>query len=65
MAKRCRSCDSGFALHHSLVIGHHPMWHDADPEDVFRVLGHLASNDPKIWIAPGEELSENQFSLEK
>jgi hypothetical protein len=38
---------------------------DADPEDVFHVLRHLASNDPKIRLAPGEEPSEDQFSLEQ
>lgn len=38
---------------------------DADPEDVFHVLRHLASNDPKIRVAPGEESSEDQFSLEQ
>jgi glucose-6-phosphate isomerase len=38
---------------------------DADPEDVFHALRHLAINDPKIRIAPGEELSEDQFSLEQ
>ena len=65
MTKRSPSCSSGFALRHSFVIGHHLMWHDADPEDVFHVLGHLASNDPKIRIAPGEEPSEEQFSLEQ
>jgi glucose-6-phosphate isomerase len=38
---------------------------DADPEDVFHVLRHLASNDRKIRVAPGEEPSEDQFSLEQ
>jgi glucose-6-phosphate isomerase len=38
---------------------------DADPEDVFHALRHLAINDPKFRIAPGEELSEDQFSLEQ
>jgi glucose-6-phosphate isomerase len=38
---------------------------DADPEDVFHVLQHLASNDPKIRVASGEEPSEDQFSLEQ
>jgi glucose-6-phosphate isomerase len=38
---------------------------DADPEDVFHALRHLAINDPKIRIAPGEELSEDRFSLEQ
>jgi glucose-6-phosphate isomerase len=36
---------------------------DADPEDVFHVLRHLESNDPHIRVAPGEEPSEDQFSL--
>jgi glucose-6-phosphate isomerase len=38
---------------------------DADPEDVFHVLRHLASNDPQIRVAPGEEPSEDRFSLEQ
>jgi glucose-6-phosphate isomerase len=38
---------------------------DADPEDVFHVLRHLASNDSKIRVVPGEEPSEDQFSLEQ
>jgi glucose-6-phosphate isomerase len=38
---------------------------DADAEDVFHVLRHLASNDPKIRVAPGEESSEDQVSLEQ
>jgi glucose-6-phosphate isomerase len=38
---------------------------DADPEDVFHVLRHLASNDPQIRAAPGEEPSEDRFSLEQ
>jgi glucose-6-phosphate isomerase len=37
---------------------------DADPEDVFHVLRHLASNDPQVRVAPGEEPSEDRFSLE-
>jgi glucose-6-phosphate isomerase len=36
---------------------------DADPEDVFHVLQHLASNDPQIRVAPGEEPSEDRFSV--
>jgi len=36
---------------------------DADPEDVFHVLRHLASNDPHIMVAAGEEPSEDRFSL--
>jgi glucose-6-phosphate isomerase len=37
---------------------------DADPEDVFHVLRHLAANDPHIKVAAGEELSEDRFSVE-
>jgi glucose-6-phosphate isomerase len=36
---------------------------DADPEDVFHVLRHLESNDPRIRVARGGEPSEDQFSL--
>ena len=38
---------------------------DADPEDVFHVLRHLASNDPHITVAAGEEPSEDRFSVEQ
>jgi glucose-6-phosphate isomerase len=38
---------------------------DTDPEDVFHVLRHLASNDPHIRVAPGEEPSEDRFSVEQ
>ena len=38
---------------------------DGDPEDVFHVLRHLASNDPHIMVAPGEEPSEDRFSVEQ
>jgi glucose-6-phosphate isomerase len=38
---------------------------DAEPEDVFHVLRHLASNDPTISVALGDEPSEDQFSLEQ
>ena len=38
---------------------------DADPEDVFHVLRHLASNDSQISVGPGEEPSEDRFSLER
>jgi glucose-6-phosphate isomerase len=38
---------------------------DADPEDVFHVLRHLAANDPHIKVAPGEEPSEDRFSVEE
>jgi glucose-6-phosphate isomerase len=37
---------------------------DADPEDVFHVLRHLAANDPHIKVAAGEEPSEDRFSVE-
>jgi glucose-6-phosphate isomerase len=36
---------------------------DADPEDVFHVLHHLASNDTRVQIARGEEASEDRFFL--
>jgi glucose-6-phosphate isomerase len=36
---------------------------NADPEDVFHVLRHLASNDPNIKVAPGEEVVDDRFSL--
>jgi glucose-6-phosphate isomerase len=36
---------------------------NADPEDVFHLLRHLASNDPSIKVAPGEETVDDRFSL--
>jgi len=36
---------------------------DADPEDVFHVLQHLASNDLRVQIAKSEEPSDDKFSL--
>jgi glucose-6-phosphate isomerase len=36
---------------------------DADPEDVFHVLRHLASNDPNIRVLVGDQPAEDQFSL--
>jgi glucose-6-phosphate isomerase len=36
---------------------------DADPEDVFHLLRHLASNDPSIKIMPGEETVDDRFSI--
>src|SRR5438128_687194 len=36
---------------------------DADPEDVFHVLHHLASNDPRVQISKSEEPSDDKFSL--
>ena len=35
---------------------------DADPEDVFHVLRHLANNDPRIRMLRGEEPVDDQFS---
>jgi glucose-6-phosphate isomerase len=37
---------------------------DADPEDAFHVLQHLAANDPRVQIATGEGPSDETFSLE-
>src|SRR5438874_768579 len=36
---------------------------DADPEDVFHVLQHLASNDPRVQISKSEGPSDDKFSL--
>jgi len=36
---------------------------DADPEDAFHALRHLASNDPQVRFVKGEEPSEDKFSL--
>jgi glucose-6-phosphate isomerase len=38
---------------------------DADPEDVFHLLRHLASNDPQVRITAGQERADDRFSLEK
>jgi glucose-6-phosphate isomerase len=35
---------------------------NADPEDVFHVLRHLASNNPRIQVSRGEEPADDQFS---
>jgi hypothetical protein len=35
---------------------------DADPEDVFHVLRHLASNDPHFRVSRGEKPPDDQFS---
>jgi len=35
---------------------------DADPEDVFHVLRHLASNDPQIKVVPSEVPVDDRFS---
>jgi glucose-6-phosphate isomerase len=36
---------------------------DADPEDVFHLLRHLASNAPGINVVPGEQAVDDRFSL--
>ena len=36
---------------------------DADPEDVFHLLRHLASNDERIKIAAGDEAADARFSI--
>ena len=36
---------------------------DADPEDVFHALRHLASNDAHVQISRGEEPAEDKFLL--
>ena len=36
---------------------------DADPEDVFHLLRHLASNDARIKVAAGDEAADERFSL--
>src|SRR6266536_1340678 len=38
---------------------------DADPEEVFHALQHLASNDPHIRITSVEEMVDDKFSLEQ
>src|SRR5436190_4577654 len=38
---------------------------DADPEDVFHALRHLASNDPQIQTTAGDETVDEKFSLEQ
>src|SRR6266481_58642 len=38
---------------------------DAEPEDVFHVLRHLASNDPHIRITAVDETVDEKFSLEQ
>ena len=38
---------------------------DADPEDVFHLLRHLASNDSRIKVAAGDEAVDDRFSLER
>lgn len=36
---------------------------DADPEDVFHALSHLANNEAKIDIVPGEQAGDDRFTL--
>lgn len=36
---------------------------DADPEDVFHALQHLASNDAHVRVSKGENPSEDKFSI--
>src|SRR5207253_1532137 len=36
---------------------------DADPEDVFHALRHLANNDPAIQFSRGEHPGDDRFSL--
>jgi glucose-6-phosphate isomerase len=38
---------------------------DADPEDVFHVLQHLASNDSRVQTAKGDDPSDDKFSLKE
>src|SRR5437867_298759 len=38
---------------------------DADPEDVFHVLQHFASNDSRVQTAKGDEPSDDKFSLKE
>ncbi len=38
---------------------------DADPEDVFHVLQHLASNDPRVRVAAGDGPGDDKFSFSK
>ena len=36
---------------------------DADPEEVFHLLRHLASNDARIKVEGGDEVADDRFSL--
>src|SRR5438132_3403777 len=38
---------------------------DADPEDVFHVLRHLASNNPHVRITTGGEIVDERFSVDR
>lgn len=35
-----------------------------DPEEVFHLLRHMESNDPRIKIGAGEEAADDRFSLQ-
>ena len=35
-----------------------------DPEEVFDLLRHMESNDPRIKIAAGDEARDDRFSLQ-
>jgi len=35
---------------------------EADPEDVFHILRHLAANDPAIQVSSGNTIAAQQFS---
>ena len=37
----------------------------ANPEDVFHALRHLASNDPRITVTPGDARSEDRFEIKQ
>ena len=36
---------------------------DADPEDVFHLLQHLASNDRRVRVAAGQDAADDRFSV--
>src|SRR6266487_565687 len=38
---------------------------DADPEDMFHVLRHLASNDSHVHVVAGKQAVDDKFSLKK
>ena len=38
---------------------------DADSEEAFHLLPHLASNDPHIKVVRGEEAVDDRFSLRR
>lgn len=35
---------------------------DADPEDVFHMLRHFASNDPHVRVSHGDEPADDQYT---